>query len=61
MSVDIFRQSLEKHSNGQPISTQAAAEAQRNLSGFMSLLITINEREQVVPTKPARKPPHENQ
>lgn len=45
---------------GQPVSETDAAEAHRNLSGFMSLLMKINEREQVVPTKPPRKPPHEN-
>lgn len=54
-----FRQHLSEIS-GQPVSETDAADAHRNLSGFMSLLIKINEREQVVPTKPHRKPLHEN-
>jgi hypothetical protein len=54
-----FRQRLGEIS-GQPVSEAETAEAHRNLSGFMSLLMKINEREQIVPTKPPRKPPHEN-
>lgn len=51
MSIDSFKKSLEEHCSGQPVSSQDAAQASHNLSGFMSLLIKINEREQVVPTK----------
>ncbi len=35
----------------QDVNQREALEAHRNLCGFMSLLIKINEREQVVPTK----------
>jgi len=53
VSTDKFRQCLSEIS-GQPVSEEDAAEAHRNLSGFMSLLMKINEREQIVPTKPPR-------
>ena len=58
--IQKFNQILNQINPDEPLTPQGAAEAHRNLSGFMSLLMKINEREQVVPTKPPRKPPHEN-
>ncbi len=55
-----FRQRLGDLSD-QPVSNKNAADAHHNLSGFMSLLIKINEREQIVPTKSEREQPNDNQ
>lgn len=52
MSIDSFSKSLEQHIPDGRLSRQEAVEAHHNLSGFMSLLIKINEREQIVPTGP---------
>jgi len=58
--IENFKKQLDGISPS-PVSQNVAEEAYRNLSGFMSLLVKINEREQIVPTKPARKKMHENQ
>lgn len=50
---------LDEKSNGL-INNQLSDSERHNLSGFMSLLIKINEREQVVPTKAHRKLSHGN-
>ena len=48
--------------SGQSITNGQAQSAYENLSGFMSLLVTINEREQIIPTKRKnRKAQDENQ
>lgn len=54
-----LQQQLCKVQNG-PVTREQAVEAFHNLSGFMSLLIRINEREQIIPTK-QKGPDHENQ
>lgn len=59
--IQIFNQILNQYKPDAPLTQQEAVDAHNNLSGFMSLLIKINEREQVVPTKPHRKPSNENQ
>tara|TARA_B110000879_G_C10827944_1_gene376732 strand:+ start:284 stop:490 length:207 start_codon:yes stop_codon:yes gene_type:complete len=53
-----FRQCLSKISESH-VSETDASEAFYNLSGFMSLLIKINEREQIVPKNKSNN--HENQ
>lgn len=50
MSLDGFKKSLEEYAPGAGLSGQEASEAMHNLTGFMSLLIKINEREKVVST-----------
>lgn len=55
--IQKFNQILSQFSFEAPLTKQDAADAHHNLSGFMSLLIRINEREQVVLTKPQRKSP----
>lgn len=51
MAHEQFQKTLSQ-TTGQQVSKQEAVEARHNLSGFMSLLIKINEREQIVPTRP---------
>jgi len=58
LSLDRFLKSIEQHNPSARLTHSEAVEAFQNLSGFMSLLVKINEREQVVPTKPARKGRH---
>jgi len=58
--IQKFNQTLSKLKPDAPLTQQEAVDANHNLSGFMPLLININEREQVVPTKPHRKQSHEN-
>lgn len=55
-----FRQRLGEISC-QPVFEQDTGEAYRNLSGFMSLLVKINKREQIVPIQTIRERLHENQ
>jgi len=55
-----FIQSIEQHNAAARLTQSEAVEAFHNLSGFMSLLVKINEREQIVPTRPARTRRHEN-
>lgn len=43
-----FNQTLNQYSPLEPLTQQEAGEAFNNLTGFMSLLIKINEREKVV-------------
>ncbi|MCB1721637.1 MAG: hypothetical protein H6860_05220 [Rhodospirillales bacterium] len=51
MDLDSFAKTLETHCPEHPVSRQDAADGFHNLSGFMSLLIRVNEREQIIPTK----------
>lgn len=50
MNIDGFKTSIEQAVPNADLSIKEALEAQHNLSGLMSLLIKINEREQIVPT-----------
>lgn len=43
-----FHEALNRQSPGEPLTRPEAGEAFHNLSGFLSLLITINQREQVI-------------
>lgn len=43
-----FHHTLNQYSHAEPLSQQEANEAFHNLTGFMSLLIKINEREKIV-------------
>jgi hypothetical protein len=43
-----FHQTLNQYSPDEPLTQQEAGEAFHNLTGFMSLLIKINEREKIV-------------
>jgi hypothetical protein len=43
-----FNQALNQYSPDDPLTQQEANEAFHNLTGFMSLLIKINERENIV-------------
>jgi hypothetical protein len=47
-NIDKFHEALNSHSPGEPLTRPESGEAYYNLTGFMSLLITINERERVV-------------
>tara|TARA_Y100000590_G_scaffold428865_2_gene540692 strand:- start:5680 stop:5865 length:186 start_codon:yes stop_codon:yes gene_type:complete len=58
--IQKFNQILNQCKPDAHLTQQEAVDAHHNLSGFMSLLIKINEREQVVQTKPHRKQSHEN-
>lgn len=58
--IQKFNQILNQYNPDAPLAQQDAADAYHNLSGFMSLLMKINEREQIVPTKPQRKSLNEN-
>lgn len=58
--IQKYNPTLNQFKPDAPLTQQEAVDAHHNLSGFMSLLIKINEREQVVPTKPHRKQSHEN-
>jgi hypothetical protein len=60
-NFDQFHDALNKHNPDAALSQQDASAAFHNLSGFMSLLLTINEREQIVPTKPERSKKNDNQ
>lgn len=44
-----FHETLSQYSKEEPLTCQEAGEAFQNLTGFMSLLIKINEREKIVP------------
>lgn len=46
-----FNQTLSQIAPVESLSQRDAADAFHNLSGFMSVLIKINEREQIVSTK----------
>jgi hypothetical protein len=48
-NLDRFHENLNRLCPGEPLTRQEASEAFLNLTGFMSLLIKINERENVVP------------
>ena len=48
-NFDRFHETLNRHSPGVPLTRPEAGEAFNNLTGFMSLLIKINEREKIVP------------
>jgi hypothetical protein len=50
MNNDKFTKLLQALS-AQPVTNGQAQSAYENLSGFMSLLVTINEREQIISTK----------
>jgi hypothetical protein len=43
-----FHQTLNLHSNNEPLTQKESNEAFYNLSGFLSLLIKVNERENVI-------------
>jgi len=43
-----FHETLNRYSPDAPLARQEAGEAFHNLTGFMSLLIKINEREKIV-------------
>jgi hypothetical protein len=47
---DPFHEALSRHA---PLSRPEAAEAHRNLTGFLSLLLEVNAREKVMPLAPA--------
>jgi hypothetical protein len=48
--IERFHISLNR-TTSRTLSEQGAADAFQNLTGFMNLLIKINEREQIVPIK----------
>lgn len=48
-NFDSFHETMNHHSPDAELSRTEASEALHNLTGFMSLLIQINEREKVVP------------
>lgn len=54
MSFDGFKKALQSHAPDTDITDQAAGTAMQNLTGFMSVLISVNEREQIIPTKSKR-------
>ncbi|MGQ0527579.1 MAG: hypothetical protein ACT4OY_06070 [Alphaproteobacteria bacterium] len=58
--IKSFNEALNQFADD-PVSLEDAGEAFHNLSGFMSLLMKINEREQIVPTRPAGKAPRADQ
>lgn len=47
-NFDKFHESLNRHSPGAPLTCPEAGEAFHNLTGFMGLLLKINEREKIV-------------
>jgi len=59
--LDKFIKSIEQQNPAARLTQSEAVEAFHNLSGFMSLLVKINEREQIVPTRTHRTRRHENQ
>ena len=47
--LEKFHQTLNQHSPDEILTQQEATEAFHNLTGFMSLLIKVNEREKIIP------------
>ena len=47
-NFDQFHEALNRHSPDAGLSRPEASEAFHNLTGFVSLLIQINEREKIV-------------
>ncbi len=45
---DRFHENLNRYSPGEALTRQDAGEAFHNLTGLMSLLIRINEREKII-------------
>ena len=56
-----FANTLAEHSPHHPVSRQDASEALHNLTGFVSLLVKINEREQIISHKFRKGPDYDNQ
>ncbi|MBL3677506.1 MAG: hypothetical protein JKP92_08415 [Alphaproteobacteria bacterium] len=48
--LDQFHEALSRHA---PRARAQAIEAHRNLTGFVSLLLKVNEREKIAPLTPA--------
>ena len=46
-----FSQALRKSAPSATLNRQQTADAFHNLSGFLSVLIRVNDREQLIPTK----------
>ena len=49
MGIERFHEVLSRHRPERTLSRPDAAEALRNLTGFLELLMRINEREKLVP------------
>jgi hypothetical protein len=49
MCVDGFWEALKRHCPETDLTRANAAEALRNLAGFLDLLIRVNDRERLVP------------
>tara|TARA_B100001778_G_scaffold326682_1_gene323678 strand:+ start:310 stop:492 length:183 start_codon:yes stop_codon:yes gene_type:complete len=47
-NFDQFHETLNRYSVDNPLSRSESGDAFHNLTGFMSLLIQVNEREKVV-------------
>ena len=55
MGVDGFREALKRHYPATDLTRADAAEAFRNLGGFLDLLIRVNDRERLVPLEAAAR------
>jgi len=51
-----FQKMLNKHYD-KPITEEEAAEAYHNLGEFFTLLVRVNEREEIVPMEELTEPP----
>lgn len=56
-----FHKKLKPHYPDQDVPQTEVQEAFRNLSGFMSLLVKINEREKIIPLEHNEGQSHEDQ